>query len=282
MRSFLPHRDRLLWAALGLCALLVMAVALLCFVFVAIEAVPALRGHGTNLLSMRWYPSEGELGLLPMLVGSLLVTIGAALVAVPAGIGIAAFSLFIAPRPVAWLCRHTLLLGACLPSVVYGLWGLDRLVPLVARISGPGASLLAGIVVLALMVVPTVALFAHGVLASFPRSELRAATALSLSPFSIAFQVAIPPRRRGLALAGLLGFGRAIGETMAVLMVTGNVSRVPATVFEPIRSLTANIALEMGYAEGLHRSALFAGGLLLACAVLILAILQQRMGAADA
>lgn len=278
--SSLPLRDHLLRAALGVCALLVLAVTLLCFVFVTREALPALSQPTAGFFSTRWYPSECELGLAAMLVGSAAVTAGAALIAVPAGIAIAIFTVFIAPRFLRVLSRQTLLLAASLPSVVYGLWGLDQLVPVVARIDGPGASLIAGVITLALMTFPTVAIFSYGVLASFPQSQAKAALALTLSPCTVAFRVALPSRKRGLALAGLLGCARALGETMAVLMVTGNVPRVPSSPFEPIRTLTANIALEMGYAEGQHRSALFVGGLLLACAVLLFAVLQQRLGEA--
>jgi phosphate transport system permease protein len=275
MSSSLLRTDRVLQAALHASAALILALTLLCFGFLMIEALPALSSHGRGLFSGSWYPSEGEFGLAPMIVGSVLVTAGASLIAIPTGIAAAVFALFVAPPRASVLCRQMLLLGASMPSVVYGLWGLDQLVPVIAALEGPGPSLIAGTLTLALMILPTVALFSYGVLADFPRSEAKAAAALALPRFSTAFQIAIPPRRRGLAMAGLLGCGRALGETMAVLMVSGNVPHVPSSVFQPMRSLTSNIALEMGSAEGLHRAALFAGGMLLASAVLLLTLLKS-------
>lgn len=185
------------------------------------------------------------------------------LLAVPLGILSAVFCRLYAPPSLSRLYRRLLELLAGIPSVVYGLWGLVVLVPLIARIQAPGASLLAAILVLTLMVLPTMALAAEASLAAVPVSYLQGAAALGLSPWAILRGVMFPAARSGLFTGMILQSGRAIGETMAVLMVCGNVVQTPSSLFDPIRTLTANIALEMAYALGSHRAALFLSGLLL-------------------
>jgi phosphate transport system permease protein len=188
---------------------------------------------------------------------------GALVLAGGLGILSAVWLHFYAPSWLARSFRGLIDLMAGVPSVVYGLWGLEVLVPLIARISPPGPSLLAGIVILTMMIVPTVVLLADAALMAVPRDSLAAAAALGLSRETTAFRVAVPAARSGLGTALLLGLARALGETMAVVMVCGNVVRLPASVFDPVRTLTATIALEMGYARGDHRSALFVCGLVL-------------------
>ncbi|HEX5386741.1 MAG TPA: ABC transporter permease subunit, partial [Gemmatimonadales bacterium] len=186
------------------------------------------------------------------------------------GILSAIFQEFYAPRRTAAAYRHLLSLLAGIPSVVFGFWGLVVLAPIIGRIHPPGPSLLAAVLVLALMVLPTVALLAETSLGAVPREQLLGASALGLSRWSVATHVALPAARRGIVAALVLGAGRAVGETMAVLMVSGNVVQWPSSVFDPVRTLTANIALEMSYALGTHRSALFVSGLALTVMVMIL------------
>jgi phosphate transport system permease protein len=198
-----------------------------------------------------------------MLVGTLLATAGAVAVATPLGICSALFCHFYAPPPLAWAYRRLVELLAGVPSVVYGFWGLVVLVPLIARWQPPGASLLAGSAILAIMVLPTMALVADAALANVPRAYLHGAAALGLSRWGTIRRVVLPAARGGLLTGVILETGRAIGETMAVLMVCGNVVQMPRSLFDPVRTLTANIALELAYALGDHRSALFVSGLLL-------------------
>jgi len=158
---------------------------------------------------------------------------------------------------------------------VYGFWGLTTLAPLIGRLHPPGTSLITGIFILTLMVLPTVALTAEAALAGVPESYLRGAAALGLSRWGMIRGIAIPAAKRGIIAGILLAAGRAAGETMAVLMVCGNVVQRPHSLFDPVRTLTANIALEMAYALGDHRSALFVSGLVLMCLTLALVVAAE-------
>lgn len=165
---------------------------------------------------------------------------------------------------------------AGIPSVVFGLWGLKTVVPLISEWQPPGTSALAAMVVLALMVLPTITLTSEAAIASIPKSWLLGAQALGLCRSSIIIGVALPAAKSGIFNGILLAMARAMGETMAVMMVAGNVVQVPGSVFDSVRVLTANIALEMAYATGEHRASLFASGLLLTAFVVVLALLAAR------
>lgn len=211
-----------------------------------------------------------------MIWASLAITLGAMLLALPLGLASAVFVQFYAPPALAQGYRLILNLLAGIPSVVYGLWGLTELVPLIAQWRPPGASLLAAILVLALMIMPTVALTGAAALAAVPRELLAGAAALGISRKGQILGVAVPAASAGIFSGALLATARALGETMAVLMVAGNVVQNPTDLFEPVRALTANIALEMAYATDMHRAGLFASGLLLTLLVLLLAWLAAR------
>lgn len=255
------------------------AIAVLIAAFLVLESLPVLRteGVGAFFTDPAWRPGDGLYNLLPMAWGTLFATAGAVAVAAPLGILTAVFCRFYAPPRAAEACRRMIELLAGIPSVVYGLWGLMVLVPLVARLRPPGPSLLAGIAVLALMILPTIALSADAALAGVPAELRRAAAALGLSRWATARHVALPAAASGLLTGILLGCGRALGETMALLMVCGNIVRTPTSLFDPMRTLAANIALEMAYAMGNHRSALFVGGLLLLALVAALAVAAEAV-----
>lgn len=261
--------DAIVAAPLGVIALGVASLLLLVVVFLVHEAMPVLRGIGwwRLLTDDGWHPLEQQFSLSPMLVATLASTAGAVALAAPLGIASAIFLRFYAPSPLARAYRAALGLLAGIPSVVYGLWGLTVLVPLIARWTPPGASLLAAILILALMIVPTIALTSAAALAGVPELRLLGAHALGMRRKGIILGVALPSARAGIAAGIVLASARALGETMAVLMVAGNVVQVPASLFTPVRTLTANIALEMAYAGGLQRSALFAAGLALTAMV---------------
>lgn len=208
--------------------------------------------------------------LAPMLSGTLYAAGGALLVAAPLGIASALFVAYYAPPRVAGIYRRLIELLAGIPSVVYGFWGLTTLVPLINQLHPPGASLLAGILVLTLMILPTIALTAHAALLAVPAEYLRGAAALGMSRWGMIRGVALPTARPGIVAGIMLAAGRAIGETMAVLMVTGNVVRHADSLFDPVRTLAANIALEMAYAMNDHRAALFVSGLTLMLMVMAL------------
>ncbi len=244
------------------------AVLALVVAFVVREAAPALWHVGTRFVTdPDWTPApraaDGSFLLLPMLAGTFLVSAGAVLLAAPLGLLAAVWMHFYAPRrAVAPVRRMFELLGG-IPSVVYGFWGLVVLVPWIGAWQPPGQSVLAAVVVLSLMLLPLMALSADAALVAVPHEHLAGAAALALSQRATAWHVALPVALPGLRAGLLLQAGRAVGETMAVLMVCGNVVQVPSGPFAPTRTLTANIALEMAYALGDHRSALFVSGLVL-------------------
>ena len=163
-----------------------------------------------------------------------------------------------------------------MPSVVFGFWGLLVLVPWIARLAPPGASVLAGMLVLALMILPLVALTADAALAQVPQQYLRGAAAMGLSRWGTIRKITLPVAMPGILSGVVLQTGRALGETMAVLMVSGNVVQVPSSWFQPVRTLTANIALEMSYAVDQHRTALFVSGLLLLILTIVLVVIADR------
>jgi phosphate transport system permease protein len=267
-------------ALAGLAGVIVLVIT----AFVARESLPALRDVGAVrfLTDASWHPSAssgaGSYNLLPMLAGSLLAMLGAVLLATPLGILSAVFCQFYAPRRLAGAYRNVIGLLAGIPSVVYGFWGLVVLVPLIRHLAPPGASLLAGVLILTIMIVPTIALTADAAIASVPAAYLRGAAALGLSRAATLIGVVLPAARSGLYTGALLAAARAIGETMAILMVCGNVVEMPASVFDPIRTLTANIALEMAYAVGDHRSSLFVSGLVLLAFVALLVAWAEYVG----
>jgi phosphate transport system permease protein len=262
------------------CAAVAGVVLLLIVAFLVAESLPVLRHVGIErfFTDSAWHPAEGLYNLTPMLWGTLFAMTGAVLVATPLGILSAVFCHYYAPPLVGRLYRRLIELLAGIPSVVYGFWGLVSVVPLIAKVRPPGTSLLAGIVILTIMILPTIALMADAALASVPRHLVRGAAALGLSRWATIRGVVFPAAKSGLFTGVILETGRAVGETMAVLMVCGNVVETPRSVFDPIRTLTANIALEMSFALGDHRSALFVSGLLLLGLIVALALAAEVIG----
>lgn len=259
-------RDALLIGALRVCGVVAGAVLLLIVAFVARDSWPALREVGVvGFFTGGWSPTAAEpsFDVTPMMLATLLTSAGALALATPLGVASAVFAHFYAPPRLATAQRRVVELLAGIPSVVYGLWGLVVLVPILLKIAPPGQSMLAGTLVLTIMILPTVALMADVALQAVPRATLHAGYALALPRDAIVLKVALPAARSGIATGVILAAGRAVGETMAVLMVCGNVVRVPGSWFDPVRTLTANIALEMGYALEGHRAALFVSGLCL-------------------
>lgn len=260
-------------------AVLTGSVVLLILVLLLRESWPAVTRLGLAgfFTDPAWHPSAGQHNLVPMLAGSGLVALGALLLAVPLGLGSAVFTASYAPPRLAWIWQRAVELMAGIPSVVYGFWGLVVLVPLIRTLAPPGQSLLAGVLVLTLMILPTVAVTAQAALGAVPKTLLDAGRALGLGRVSLITRIAMPAAARGLHVGTLLALGRALGETLAVLMVAGNVVQVPASLFDPFRALTANIALEMAYATDQHRAALFFSGLILFVLTSALILLSHRL-----
>lgn len=276
--------DRWLARLAATAAALVAGVLLLIVIYLVWSSWPLLtpRRLVEALAGTQWYPAEGKFGMLAMLVGSLGIGALALLIATPCGVAVAIWGRYYARPGPAAVFRGGLELMSGIPSVVYGLWGLTVVVPWINRITPPGASVLAGGIVLALMILPLVALSADAGLESVPPAQIRAAAAMGLSRWGTVRRIALPHAMPAVVAGATLQGGRALGETMAVLMVCGNVVQLPGSLFDPVRTLTANIALEMAYASELHQTALFLSGLLLlVLTVLVMTMAYRPRGAAN-
>ena len=246
-------------------ALSIAAVALICL-FLLANGVPAMAEIGLPefLFGTTWRPANDLYGIFPMIVGSLYVTAGAMIVGVPGGLLTALYlSRFARGRTGSFL-RSGVELLAGIPSVVYGFFGLVIIVPFV-RLLGPGTglSVLAASLILGIMILPTVITVAQSALDAVPARYYEGALALGVDHEHAVFKVVAPAAASGIMAAIVLGLGRAIGETMAVLMVVGNAPVIPSSIASPISTLTSQIALDMSYSSGLHRSALFGMGVVL-------------------
>lgn len=275
-----PSRaDWLLLWTLRFLAAIAGSIVLLIFGFLLLEAWPMLAKTGWQrfFTDESWHPTSDLFNLSPMLWGSLAATAGAMLLAVPLGLGSAIFCQFYAPPTLGKLYRRMIELMGGVPSVIYGFWGLMVLVPWIGQYQPPGSSLLAGILILALMILPTMALTADAALAHVAPRYLQTSAALGLSRWAMIRGVVLPAAKSGLFSGMILAMGRAIGETMAVLMVCGNQVIFPHDLLEPVRTLTANIALEMAYATGDHRAVLFVCGLILVAMVSLLVIAAEMV-----
>lgn len=275
--------DRLLPIPLWIAAGLSSSIVLVIFAVVLVESVPAIIDVGFLRLIVDdgWFPTSGSFGMAQMLVGSVAVMLGAGIIAVPIGILSAIFMVFYAPGWLVGPYQRLLELLAGIPSVVFGFWGLTTLVPLIARIQGPGTSLLAACLVLALMILPTVNLLSFASLKAVPGNYYRGGIGLGLPRFRTIYSIVVPTARGGIATACILALARALGETMAVVMVAGNIVRFPTNPLAPVRTLSANIVLEIGYAVDTHRSALFAGTLVLILAVAIVFSVGRSFGTGE-
>lgn len=257
--------------------LLAGSIVLFIFSFLLKEAWPAFRGIGLRhfIQDHAWHPTGSQFNLVPMILGTFLVSVSATLLAAPCGLLSGIFCRFYAPRSVVVVYRRILELLAGIPSVVFGLWGLLNLVPLINQIHPPGTSLLAGAIVLAIMILPTIAVFTDRALGDIPSSWITAAHAMGFSKSTTITKVALPGARSGIIGGILLAWGRALGETMAILMVAGNVPAIPHSIFAPVRTLTSNIALEMAYAMNAHRQSLYVSGLFLMLVISFLVLLSH-------
>jgi len=213
-----------------------------------------------------------------MIIGTITVTLGAIIIGVPVGLCCAIFMSEYAPVKVRNAFRPAIQLLAGIPSVVYGFIGLITVVPFIQNfIGGPGLSLLAGSIILAIMILPTIISISEVSLTSLPRQYKEGALALGMTQWQSIWRVQIPAAKQGIIASFILGIGRAVGETMAVIMVLGNAPSLPSSILDPIRTLTTNIGLEFGYAEGTHRQALFATGVVLFIIIMIINSFAQYL-----
>lgn len=261
----------------------VLAVALIC-IFLFANGIPAMKeiGFGKFISGTMWKPENEIFGIFPMIIGSIYVTAGAIIIGVPIGILTSVFMAKYCPKQIYRPLKMATELLAGIPSVVYGFFGMVVLVPLirdfgrtlkgagVVHSSGNGSSILTASILLGMMILPTIIGTTEAAIRAVPSQYYEGSLALGATKERSIFRVMIPAAKSGVIAGIVLGIGRAIGETMAVIMVAGNQARMPEGILKGVRTLTANIVIEMGYATDLHREALIATGVVLFVFILII------------
>jgi phosphate transport system permease protein len=270
--------EKVMHAVFFLAALVsILAVALIC-IFLFANGLPAMGEIGFRdfLLGRLWAPMDlpQSFGIFPMIVGSIYVTAGAILIGVPIGVLTAIFLSQYCPTSLYRVVKPAIQLLAGIPSVVYGFFGLMVIVPFVRNyLGGSGYSILSASILLGIMILPTIIGVSESAIRTVPREYYEGAVALGATHERAVFATVVPAAKSGILASVILGVGRAIGETMAVVMVAGNQARVPSSILQGVRTLTTNVVLEMGYAFGLHRGSLIATGVVLFVFILIINLL---------
>ncbi len=279
-------KEKILEKSFLLIALSSISILALIAFFIFQQGIPLIWKVGLNsfLLGDRWFPSKESFGIFPMIVGSFWVTLGSLIVGVPLGVACAVFLSELTHPTIAMILRPMIQLLAAIPSVIYGFWGLIVLVPLIRdSLGGPGLSILAGSLVLGIMILPTIISISEDSLRALPRTYKEGALSLGATHWQTIWRVLLPAARSGIVTSIILGMGRAIGETMAMIMILGNATQLPNSILSSARTLTTNIGIEMGYASGAHRQALFATGVVLFFIIMglnSLALIISRKGRA--
>jgi phosphate transport system permease protein len=266
-------KEKLIEKVLMLLAFSAIGSLLLITIFIFNEGLPIIikTGVGNFIFGAHWAPTKGHFGILAMILSSIYVTVGALICGVPLALACAIVLAEFAPPRLTRILKPTIELLAGIPSVVYGFLGVVLLVPLIREyLGGPGLSLLAAALILGIMILPTVISISIDAINAVPNIYREGSIALGATQWQTVRKLVLPAARSGIITAIILGMGRAIGETMAVIMVAGNALKIPTSVLDPVRTLTANIALELGYASGAHREALFATGIVLFIIIMIL------------
>ena len=254
----------------------ILAVALIC-IYLFANGLPAIFEIGplNFLLGTDWRPNADHYGIFPMILGSIYVTAGAIIVGVPLGLLAAIFMAKFCPKPLYKFLKPAVDLLAGIPSIVYGFFGLMVVVPLMQQLfpNTSGKSILTASVLLGIMILPTIIGVSESAIRAVPDSYYEGALALGASHERSVFFVTVPAAKSGIMAGIILGVGRAIGETMAVIMIAGNQPQIPDSLLDGVRTLTGNIVMEMGYSTGLHREALIATGVVLFVFILIINLL---------
>ncbi len=259
----------LLSSMISIVSLIIITV----FIFINGSGIFFKVGFTNIIFGMEWKPLEGSYGLFPMILSSLLVTIGTTFIGVSIGLMTAVLLAEISPKSFSKIIRPAVDLLAGIPSVVYGFFGLIVIVPIIdSKFGGGGNSILAAIIILGIMILPTIISISETSIRAVPKEYKEGSLALGASHIETIFKVILPAAKSGIFAAIVLAMGRAIGETMAVILVIGNTPQIPNSLFDRARTLTSNIALEMGYAQGLHQEALFATGVVLFVFIMLLNI----------
>lgn len=250
----------------------IIAVALIC-VFLFANGIPAMKeiGFAEFLTGTKWKPGNNKYGIFPMILGSIYVTGGALVIGVPVGILMSVFMARFCPTKVYKVLKPVVDLLAGIPSIVYGFFGLVVLVPFIREhFDGNGQSIFCASILLGIMILPTIIGASEPAIRAVEQSYYEGALALGATHERSVFTVIVPAAKSGIFASIVLGVGRALGETMAVMMVVGNQPRVPDSIFKGVRTLTTNIVMEMGYATDLHREALIATGVVLFVFILVI------------
>jgi phosphate transport system permease protein len=264
--------DRTAKLAVLICAGSSFIILLAIIIFILKQGLPAFLQIGflNFLFGINWSPTNLQFGVLPMIVGSLAVTIGSMILAVPLGIACAILLAEIAPLKVRQILRPAVELLVGIPSVIFGLVGIGIIIPTIRQIGGTGYSIAAACIVLMAMVLPTIISISDDSIRAVPGKYKEGALAMGATHWQTIWHVLIPAARSGIGAGVTLGIGRAIGETMAMIMVIGNAVMFPTSLLDPARTLTGNIAVEIQYASGIHESSLFATAVVLLVFIIIL------------
>ena len=256
----------------------ILSLLLITF-FIFQQGIPLIAKIGLgNFFSTTWSPTKGQFGILSMIIGSLMVTTGALVVGVPFGLACAIYLAEFSSKAVQNTLKPVLELLAGIPSVVYGFIGIVILVPFIRQtFGGPGFSVLAASIILGIMILPTIVSISYDSLLSVPSTYREGSYAVGATKWQTVTMLLLPSARSGIVAGIILGMGRAIGETMAVIMIAGNALKIPGSVLDSVRTLTSTIALELGYAAGDHRAALFACGAFLFLIIIVLNIIAIRV-----
>ena len=260
------------WVFMTAAALSILAVVLICL-FLFANGLPAMGKIGVFdfLLGQKWKPGNNIYGIFPMIVGSIYVTVGAIIVGVPLGILCAVFLAWFCPKKLYKVVKPAMELLAGIPSIVYGFFGLVVLVPIMQNLfGGSGKGVLTASILLGIMILPTIIGVSESAIRAVPRTYYEGSLGLGATHERSIFFAVLPAAKQGILAGVILGVGRAIGETMAVIMVAGNQPIVPGSIFSGVRTMTANIVMEMGYAADLHREALLATAVVLFVFILII------------
>lgn len=252
----------------------IAAVALIC-VFLIVNGIPAMKEIGlfNFLLGEKWKPNDvpASYGIFPFILGSIYITAGAIIIGVPIGILTAVFMARFCPKKIYRVMKSAIDLLAGIPSIVYGFFGVMIIVPFISNVfGGNGNSILTASILLGIMILPTIVSVSEAAIRAVPESYYEGALALGASHERSVFFAVLPAAKSGILAAVILGIGRAIGETMAVIMIAGNQTRMPQGILKGVRTMTANIVIEMGYAADLHREALIATAVVLFVFILII------------
>ncbi|MEG0291515.1 MAG: phosphate ABC transporter permease subunit PstC [Anaerovoracaceae bacterium] len=280
-------REKLIEKLILICAAVSVAAVVLITIFIFSSGLPAIQRIGVFefILGKDWSPTGGSFGILPLIAGTMAVTIGALIIGIPTGVSCAVLLAEMLKKRQARFFKSAIELLAGIPSVVYGFFGVAVIVPVIREIayainpetSTTGLSILAGSIILAIMILPTIVSLSENAISSVPIEFKEASLALGADKRETITKVILPAAKSGIFSSIILGMGRAIGETMAVLLITGNVAQIPKGPLDPAATLTGTIAMEMSYATPSHQQALFAIGIVLFLVIVLLNVIAQKV-----